>query len=258
MGQPMSTLAEQLAPVVGRAGQAGVFLDFDGVLAPIVDEPDQARPANGVTEALSELAECYEVVAIVSGRPTAFLQPHLPPGVVISGLYGLEVVRDGERRDHPLAGAWREAVEDVVRASADHGPAGMHVESKGVSLTLHYRTHPELEGEVHDWAAAQAARSGLVARPARMSVELHPPIAADKGTALETLAVDLEAACYAGDDAGDIPAFDALDRLAGAGVHTLRVAVASAESPAPLVDRADVVLRGSDEVIGFLWGLLPT
>lgn len=235
-----------------------MLLDFDGTLSPIVDEPASARPLDGVTEILEELTRSYRLVGVLSGRPVAFLVPLLPPGLVISGLYGLEVVRDGRRIDHPYAGSWREVVEDVARSSRSLGPAGMDVESKGLSLTLHYRSHPELADAVLAWAKAQAARSGLVARPARMSVELHPPIAADKGTALEDLADGLAAVAYVGDDLGDLPAFDALDRLAAdREMHTLRVAVASAEAPHELVDRADLVLAGPDAVLAFLRSLVP-
>jgi trehalose 6-phosphate phosphatase len=234
-----------------------VLLDFDGTLSPIVDDPDTARPSDGVTGTLQQLVERYRLVAVVSGRPVAFLRPLLPAGLVLSGLYGLEVVRDGVVADHPYAGAWREAIEDVVRSSTALGPAGMRVEPKGLSLTLHYRTRPELADEVQAWAATQAARSGLVARPARMSVELHPPIQTDKGSALQQLATDLAAVCYVGDDLGDLPAFDALDRLAAADVHTLRVAVASDESPPELLDRADLVLEGTAAVPAFLEALVP-
>lgn len=235
-----------------------MLLDFDGTLSPIVDDPDAARPADGVVSSLERLSERYGLVAVVSGRPVAFLVPLMPPGVVLSGLYGLEVVRQGVVADHPYAGSWREAIEDVARSSAALGPRGMRVEPKGLSLTLHYRTRPDLAGAVQAWAAAQAARSGLVARPARMSVELHPPIATDKGTALEHLTADLAAVCYVGDDVGDLPAFDALDRLAAADaeVHTLRVAVASDESPPELIDRADLVLDGTAAVAAFLDALL--
>lgn len=254
----MSDFAAVVEPVVSRAERAGVFLDFDGVLSPIVDDPDSARPLDGVIEVLARVVDRYRLVAVVSGRPVGFLQPLLPEGLVISGVYGLEVVRDGRRVDHPFAGTWREAVEDVARASAAHGPAGMRVEPKGVSMTLHYRQHPEIEDEVRRWAEGQAARSGLVARPAKMSVELHPPIDADKGTALETLAgaTELEAACYVGDDAGDLPAFEALDRLAASGMPTLRVAVASPEAPTALIDRADLVVDGPTQVLTFLQTLV--
>ncbi|HEX8804758.1 MAG TPA: trehalose-phosphatase [Acidimicrobiales bacterium] len=244
-----------LAPFLDRPGKAAILIDFDGTLAPIVDDPQAARPLDGAADLLAELARTYGVVGVLSGRPVSFLAPFMPPGVVLSGLYGLEVVQgDGTRSDHPHSGAWREVVADVVRCSADRGPAGMGVETKGLSLTLHYRTRPDLARDVDVWARQQAARSGLVTRPARMSVELHPPIDTDKGSATEQLAerAEAEAVCFVGDDRGDLPAYDALDRLAARGVHTLRVAVGSDESPDELVRRADLVLDGPTAVLHFL------
>lgn len=241
-----------MAAFVRRPGSAAILFDFDGTLSPIVDDPQKARPLDGVVGLLDSLAEAYDVVALVSGRPVSFLAPLVPAGVVISGLYGLEVVRNGVRVDHPNSGAWREVVADVAGCSSAQGPAGMVVESKGLSLTLHYRTRPELAEAVQSWARKQAARSGLVYRPARMSAELHPPIKADKGTAVEALAGDCAAVCFVGDDAGDLPAYDALDRLAAAGTTTLRVAVGSDESPPELLERADLVVDGPPAVLGLL------
>jgi trehalose 6-phosphate phosphatase len=243
---------DPLAPFVERPAVAAVVLDFDGTLSPIVDVAADARPVDGAIDLLDHLARRLGLVAVMSGRPVDFLRPLLPPNVVLSGLYGLEVVRDGVRHDLPGAGAWREVVADVARISADRGPDGMVVEPKGLSLTLHYRTRPDVAPAVQAWADAQAARSGLVARPAKMSVELHPPIAADKGTALEALTSGLSAVCYAGDDRGDLPAFDALDRLAAAGVHTLRVAVAGSEVPPELVARADLVVDDPEGIVDLL------
>jgi trehalose 6-phosphate phosphatase len=217
-----------------------------------VDVAAEARPVDGAVELLDHLAGRLGLVAVMSGRPVDFLRPLLPPSVTLSGLYGLEVVRDGVRSDLPGAGAWREVVADVARISVDRGPEGMVVEPKGLSLTLHYRTRPDVAPAVVAWAETQAARSGLVARPAKMSVELHPPIAADKGTALEALTAGLAAVCYAGDDQGDLPAFDALDRLAAAGVHTLRVAVVSPEAPPELVERADLLVDDPGGVVDLL------
>jgi len=90
----------------------------------------------------------------------------------------------------------------------------------------------------------QASQSGLEVRPARMSVELHPPVRVDKGTTLLELAEGLDAVCFLGDDHGDLAAFDALDRLAGARVATLRVGVQSAEGAVELLERADLVVDG--------------
>jgi trehalose 6-phosphate phosphatase len=243
---------DPLAPFAERPALAAVVLDFDGTLSPIVDVAAEARPVDGAVELLDRLAGRLGLVAVMSGRPVDFLRPLLPPSVALSGLYGLEVIRDGVRSDLPGAGAWREVVADVARISADRGPEGMVVEPKGLSLTLHYRSRPDVAPAVVAWAETQAARSGLVARPAKMSVELHPPIAVDKGTALEALTSGLAAVCYAGDDQGDLPAFDALDRLAAAGVHTLRVAVASSEAPPELVERADLLVDDPGGVVALL------
>ncbi len=243
---------DPLAPFAERPALAAVVLDFDGTLSPIVDVAAEARPVDGAVELLDRLAGRLGLVAVMSGRPVDFLRLLLPPSVALSGLYGLEVIRDGVRSDLPGAGAWREVVADVARISVDRGPEGMVVEPKGLSLTLHYRTRPDVGPAVVAWAEKQAARSGLVARPAKMSVELHPPIAVDKGTALEALTAGLAAVCYAGDDQGDLPAFDALDRLAAAGVHTLRVAVASPEAPPELLERADLLVDDPGGVVALL------
>lgn len=241
-----------LAPFRARPADAAVVVDFDGTLSPIVDDPAAARAADGAADALVALTARLGLVAVISGRPTDFLRTVLPAGVTLSGLYGLEVVRDGVRTDHPDAGTWRATVADAARRAAENGPAGMDVEPKGLSLTLHYRRHPEAADAVAAWARQEAARSGLEVRAAKMSVELHPPIAADKGTALEALAGGFGAVCFVGDDRGDLPAYDALDRMAARGVHALRVAAASDEAPAELLARADLVLDGPPAVVTFL------
>jgi trehalose 6-phosphate phosphatase len=245
-----------LEPITEDPAHAGVLVDFDGTLAPIVDDPAVARPLPEAAELLGQLAHRYRVVAVLSGRPVGFLREHLPPSVVLSGLYGLEVLEANQRRDHPWAGAWREVIDDVVATARASGPTGMRVEPKGLSLTLHYRTAPEIEATVQAWARRQAARSGLQARPARMSVELHPPIDSNKGSAIAALAEGLRAVCYIGDDSGDLPAFAALDRLREEGVHTVRVAVRSDEAPPELLDRADLVVDGPDGVRDLLKSLL--
>jgi trehalose 6-phosphate phosphatase len=239
--------------VVRRAPRrAGVFTDFDGTLSPIVADPSAARPVTGGAEAVTALARAYGRVGVLSGRPVAFLQPFFGPEVVLAGLYGLETVIDGIRRDHPLGGAWREVVEDVAANSDARGPEGMRVEAKGLSITLHYRGRPEREPEVRAWAEQQAVRSGLDLRPARMSYELHPPIEVDKGTTLLELAEGLGAVAFLGDDVGDLPAFDALDRMAAAGADTVRVGVRSGEGAPELLERADLVVDGPTGVLAVL------
>ena len=254
MSTPTLPTAE-FEPLLDAPGTAGVFADFDGTLSEIVDEPGDARPVDGVAEALGALAEVYERVGILSGRPIEFLQPLFPSSVFLAGLYGLERLHEGVRADHPLGGSWREVIDDVASVAEARGPAGMRVEPKGLSITLHYRGRPRLGPRVRAFAESQATRSGLECRPARMSYELHPPIPADKGSALADLSEGLAAVCFIGDDIGDLRAFDALDKLAAEGVHTVRVAVHSSEEVTELIDRADYVVDdpfGVRDVVAYL------
>jgi len=253
----MTWLAAQLEPLVGDPGHAGVLCDFDGTLAPIVDDPDTARPLPGVADALRALTDRYRLVAVVSGRPAAFLVEHLDvAGLRRFGSYGLERVGVGGRVELAAeAEPWRAAVAGVVDRARASAPSRVLVEDKGVSVTLHVRTAPELEAWVRAFAAGEAARTGMVLHDARMSVELRPPLTVDKGSVVAALVAEagLAAACFAGDDRGDLAAFAALDGLP----HALRVAVRSEESPPALLSAADVVVDGPAGVLELLRSLAP-
>jgi trehalose 6-phosphate phosphatase len=260
---PLPELLERL-----RARRAGsvVITDFDGTLAPIVADPAASRPLDEAVELLHRLAGVYGRVAVVSGRPAAFLLDRLAAGggaggdnrdrLVISGLYGLEFVRDGRIEVHPDAEPWRVAVTAAARAAREQAPAGVGVEPKGLSVALHVRTAPEHAAWVESWVTSHAAVSGLAVHPARMSWELRAPVRRDKGTVVTELAEGLSAACFMGDDVGDLPAFDALDRLDAAGVAVLKVGVRSEEAPVELLERADVVVDGPAGVVDLLRRLL--
>jgi trehalose 6-phosphate phosphatase len=243
-GGPAVSVPPDLAAALARPADVALFVDFDGTLAPIVDDPDAARPLPGSVDLLDRLAGRLGVVGVVSGRPVSFLQAHLPDSLALAGLYGLESLVGGRRRDHGQGGCWREVIEDLGAHAEAAGPSGMRVERKDLSITLHYREHPGIEDEVAAWAAAEAGRSGLEARPARRSWELHPPIAVDKGTAVADLVGAATMVCFIGDDHGDLPAFEALDHLATAGAASLRVAVDSDELDPDLLAVADLVVEG--------------
>jgi trehalose 6-phosphate phosphatase len=261
---------------------AGVLTDFDGTISPIVDRPDTAIALPGVTEVLVRLAARYARVAVISGRPVAYLVDRLSGGrpgrerepielervglervglelvgLELVGLYGLERLRGGQVVELEEAGPWRAvvaAVADEARASA---PAGVLVEPKGLTVTLHVRAAPEQARWVEEFAADQARRRGLAVHPGKLSVELRPPIEVDKGTVVAALAEDLAAVCYLGDDRGDLPAFARLRELRARGVTTLGIAVLSAEAPPGLAEAADVTVDGPEgalEVLRLLAG----
>ena len=241
-------------PFRADPSRSAILTDFDGTLAPIVDDPAAAVPLPGAVDVLRRLATRYGLVGVVSGRPVSYLEQQVGDGLWLSGLYGLEGIAGGERFEAPEAADWRPVVAGAVtRAQGEFDGA---VEPKGLSLTIHFRTRPELGPGVRRWADAEAERTGLVVRTAKASLELHPPVEADKGTVVEAAAAGMAAVCFLGDDVGDLPAYDGLDRLAEAGVHTVRVAVSTVEAPAALLERADVVVDGPAGALNLLASLL--
>src|SRR4051794_17978905 len=191
---------------------------------------------------LEDLASRYAVVGVISGRPVNYLVEHLGTKLRLAGLYGLESMVHGERVSAEGADAWRTHVQHAVESATKR--FGTLVEHKGLSMTVHFRTRPELEKEIAAWAEREQKHSGLELRAAKASIELHPPVRFDKGTVVETAVGSLDHACFLGDDVGDLAAFDALDRLHARGVHTVKIGVRTAEAPPILLERADVVVEG--------------
>jgi trehalose 6-phosphate phosphatase len=236
----------------------GIFSDFDGTLAQIVDDPADAQAVDGASEVLTALAEVYKRVGVISGRPAGFLRDRLGgEGLFLSGLYGMETVNEGGVVATEEAARWEPVVADLAgRATRELG-GGLHVEDKGLSVTIHYRRALDQADAARRYADDAARSTGLVLHEARLSFELAPPIVSSKGTVLAEVARGLGAACFIGDDRGDLTAFDALDDLAASGAATFRIAVESSEAPAELLARADLVVEGPAAVVSLLQSLLP-
>jgi len=253
----------RLAALRTDPARTAIVTDFDGTLSPIVDDPASAAPLPGVVDVLHELAARYGRVAVVSGRPVTFLRERLeladrpPTSLFVSGLYGIEWLEDGEERVHETALAYQPAVAEAADRAEAAAPAGVHVERKGYSVTIHVRNAPEELDWARSWAEATAATTGLALHAGRMSFELRPPLDVDKGSVVDALVAGRAAACFLGDDLGDLPAFDALDRLqAASDAATVRIGVRSPEAPAELLERADVIVDGPAGSLGVLRSLL--
>ena len=248
-----------LEPLCAHPETAAVFLDFDGTLSPIVDDPSLARPLEGVPALLAQLGSRFGVVAVVSGRPAAFLGEHLgrPAGVRLIGLYGLEEVGQvaGPTVDPAAVARWVPVMAASAEAAEASAPAGVSVERKPAGFTLNFRHAPAEEGWVRRFAEDQRDGTGAVLQPGRMSIELRPAIDTDKGTVVAALVRGCTAACCFGDDLGDLPAFEVLGALAAEGLPVARVAVVDGESPAAVAAAADLVVagpRGALELLGAL------
>ncbi len=243
-----------------------MFLDFDGTLAGIVADPRDARPLPGVPALLEELARRFALVAVISGRPTAFLDDvlHAPDRVVLAGLYGLERALRG-----PEHAVWTGVIDAVVAEALAGAPPGVYVEPKGLTVTLHWRRAPEQEGWVLAFAERQHAERGLLVHEGRHERELRPPLDVDKGTVVRSLVAEHDAEAGAGarslehvaafgDDIGDLPAFAAVGDLVGQDgrlLDAVRVAAVDTESPAVVAARADLAVPGAAGAVALLRAL---
>lgn len=229
---------------------AGLVLDFDGVLAPIVDDPATSAMTEGLDEVIEVLGRRLAVVAIVSGRPANFLGDRAAiPGVRLLGLYGTEEWRDGGPVARPEAAAWQPALDDARDrfALALAGHPGVVMEDKGLAVALHWRNAEDRKAAadfVGSLVADVAADTGLAREPGKFVEELRPPVEWDKGSSVKALAAefDLRTVIYAGDDRGDLPAFAAARELGG---HAL-VVEHGGETPDDVRAVADVILDGVD------------
>lgn len=252
---------DPLAPLRTDPTQACLLCDCDGTLAPIVDDPAAAAPLPASVTALHHLAGRLGRVAVVSGRPAAWLHDRFGDGLVLSGLYGLEQVEadgGGEVVELPEAEPWREVVAKVADRADAAAPAGVVVERKGLSVTLHFRTAAAERPWAERFAAEEATATGLEPGPAKSSIELRPPLPFDKGTAVRRLAEGFGVVAYVGDDSGDLPAFAVLDELAAAGVATVKLVVDSSELGDEVRAAADALVDGPDQVADLLSSLVSS
>ncbi|MFI6587525.1 trehalose-phosphatase [Embleya sp. NPDC050493] len=257
-----------LAALLGEPARAVVALDFDGTLAPIVDRPEQARADPRAVAALTRLTPHLAAVVIVTGRPAAVAVEYGRfrgvPGLehlVVLGHYGLE--------------RWDAATD---RISAPEPPRGVHevrlalpgllrkldlwdttrIEDKGSALAVHTRRAPDPDAAfalLRDPLDDLAARHDLAVEPGRYVLELRPR-GMDKGRALTGFLAEKRAGSvlFAGDDLGDLAAFEAVEGLRDQGTAGVTVCSGSAEVHA-LAERADLVVAGPEGIADLLTAL---
>jgi trehalose 6-phosphate phosphatase len=254
---------------IAVASSAVVGLDFDGTLAPIVDDPADARIHPDAAEVLIGLADVVRAVAVITGRPARQV---LALGeldevgnalgdsgreLYIFGQYGNERWNSTSRRivsPRPPRGlaSYLGALPALLRRL---GAGDAFVEEKSLAVAVHTRRLPDPAGafdRLLPELEKLATESGLVVEPGRQVIEARAP-GTDKGNVVRTVTAELSAGgfLFGGDDLGDIEAFDAVAELRERGMPTLLVCSGSEEQHA-LAARADIVVDGPDGVLQFL------
>jgi trehalose 6-phosphate phosphatase len=179
--------------------------------------------------------------------------------ITYAGSHGAELLEPGDTKPTvlPAFASWTGRVQAFARArdERDLRVLRIRIEDKGPIVGLHWRGVPDedaartrLEG-----VAQEAEAEGLRTHWGRKVLEIRPPVEVNKGQAVAELVRrhDLRAAMFAGDDATDLDAFDALDAVPAA----VRIGVRSDEGPAAIVERADLVVDGTEGVTAVLAAL---
>jgi len=255
--EPLSArAAEALEAIVSSPSQTLVATDFDGTLAPIVDDPEQAYANPVAVAALGRLGERVGAVAVITGRPARmavrlgrFQEAAGLHSLIVLGQYGVERWNAADNEyllppDPQQIDAVAEELSELLR-SLDLAAA--RIEDKGRAIAVHTRSLPDPSAalaKLADPLRDLAARHGLAVEPGKNVWEIRAP-GVDKGATLRAVVAETGArqVIFAGDDLGDLPAFQAVRNLAADGVVGLLICSASTEEDA-LAELADVIVDG--------------
>jgi trehalose 6-phosphate phosphatase len=237
-----------------------VAVDFDGTLAPLVADPEDSRPVDGTIGALVDLARRGAQVAVVTGRDARTVLRlggfDAVPGVVITGLYGAETWTGGKLATPPTPAAMGTLAERLPALLREHGadPA-VWIEDKRLSLVVHGRRAADPTGALaalRGPVARLAGELGLDAHPGNGVIEVRLP-GFDKAGVLRRLAAeqDYRGVLYAGDDLGDVPAFEQIRVLRHAGTTAFGVAVAAGGVDAA-IEAADLGVPTAADLVALL------
>ena len=216
------TIDHILPPPPVRAAETALFLDMDGVLAPLALTPDAVGPVARRTAALKAVNLRLDGrVAIISGRTIAEIDRISDHALTsASGVHGLERRRqDGVFERQPA----NDGVSHVLEAFEAFAAArpGMIVEDKIVSAGLHYRGAPDQAGAAEALARRLQVETGLSLQPGHMVLELKTP-GSTKGTAVTAFMDEAPfkgaLPIMVGDDVTDEDGFEAARALGGYGV----------------------------------------
>ena len=222
MPSASEAIASRLPEPPVALAKPALFLDLDGVLAPLAPTPDAVGPDARRTEVLTRLTDRLQGrVAIVSGRTLNEID-RISDGAAraASGVHGLQRRRgDGSFANRTPDPAVRRAVAAFYAFAANR--PGVLVEDKELSAGLHYRQAPDVSVDALALAASLAEETGLALQPGSMVLELKTP-GTDKGVALAAFMAEAPfqgaVPVMVGDDLTDEHGFEAAERLGGFGV----------------------------------------
>lgn len=201
-----------------KNSQPLLFLDFDGTLAPIVENHEDAAISNEMRSLVEKLSKKYSL-AVVSGRGLADVSKKMDlPHIYYAGSHGFEIAGPGgftkDNEEAVKVLPIFEEIEPLLKKELGVIP-GVDFERKKFTLAIHYRkVQEEQEGEVHDIVREIVNNyPELTKAEGKKVIEIRPAIDWHKGKAVEFLKTQLSDqqdsfSIYIGDDVTDEDAFE--------------------------------------------------
>ena len=255
--EPLSAEGNQaLQAIITSPSETLIATDFDGTLAPIVDDPEKAYADPDAVAALGRLGKLVGAVVVITGRPARSVvrlgRFRETPGLgsmIVLGQYGVERWNAADDQfvippDPPQISTVEMELPGLLNSL---GLADARIEDKGRAIAVHTRSLPDPRaafGKLAEPLGELAAEHGLVVEQGKNVWEIRAP-GTDKGAALRSIVDETGArlVVFAGDDLGDLAAFRAVRDLAAADVTGLLVCSASTEEGA-LAELSDVIVDG--------------
>ncbi|MEM7329359.1 MAG: trehalose-phosphatase [Pseudomonadota bacterium] len=201
--------------------QHALFLDFDGTLAPLQDDPDTVTlPAHGEATLAALHDQLGGALVLISGRDIRDLSARIPVRFWRAGGHGLEICAPGEdpqrERQQIEAGIHRQTAQIIAPFD------GVRIEEKGPVLAVHFRQNPQAEKALLERLNGLADQiDGYKAQHGKMVIELKPS-RANKGTALQEMMLrpgfTKRLPVMVGDDTTDEDAMRVATDLGGFGI----------------------------------------
>ena len=221
MPRLLAQVISEVADRIQSTNLVSLFLDFDGTLVPIAADPREPQLNPTAVETLKLIArQEFLATTIISGRAVEDLYRRIRlKGFIYAGNHGLEIFGRDLRFVEPIAWSRRDQLELLCGELAEElrNVAGILVEHKGLTASIHYRQAAETDvPEVEDAVRAMVARNGAAFRMnrGRKVFEIVPRSDWHKGAAVHWINNHLserpELSIYFGDDSTDEDAFCAL------------------------------------------------
>ncbi|MDB5181554.1 MAG: hypothetical protein JWP13_317 [Candidatus Saccharibacteria bacterium] len=226
-----------------------LLIDYDGVLAPFVDKPKNAKPTQTLNKLLSKLEGTKATdFAIISGRSRDNLEAWFgESNLTLIAEHGAYVKKSGHknwRKAPGLSDSWRDEVELILEKYAARTP-GAFVEMKNFSAVWHYRNASSYYAQKYLVTLKRllnrvAREHDLEVRNGNKILEVKPRSVNKGAAALEMLKQNPDFILAIGDDYTDEDMFEALPVTA----YTVKVGrgLTAARYRLPSVDRVHALL----------------